>query len=249
MNATVRAAVSLPDGVTVEKMGKVRVVLASYRGSSRRARAFPASTSPRCWRWITLRWQRRIHSSHLAPTHPPTPTPPTDESNRIEQDVFNTSYYPKGEDTDNSRKPWVVIDAAGLRLGRLSTLVATYLRGGNVGTYSPSMNMGTYVVVVNASQVVVSGKKFEDKLYKRHETGRPGSMKEESFKMLQARIPERIVEKAVRGMLPKNRKGRELFTQLKVYGSEEHPHAAQNPSGRHRGGEGAVLLVFGMESA
>ena len=148
---------------------------------------------------------------------------------KMGKDVFNSTYYPKGEDTDGSRKPWVVIDASDLRLGRLCTLIATYLRGGNVATYSPSMNMGTYVVVVNASQVVVSGKKFEDKLYKRHETGRPGSMKEESFKMLQARIPERIVEKAVRGMLPKNRKGRELFTQLKVYGSEEHPHAAQNP--------------------
>ena len=122
-----------------------------------------------------------------------------------------------------------MIDAAGLRLGRLSTLVATYLRGGNVGSYSPSMNMGTYVVVINADQVQVSGQKFEQKLYKRHETGRPGSMKEESFKALQARIPERIIEKAVKGMLPKNRMGRELFTQLKVYGGSEHPHAAQNP--------------------
>jgi large subunit ribosomal protein L13 len=145
-------------------------------------------------------------------------------------DVFNSTYYPRGEDTDNSRKPWIVIDAAGLRLGRLSTLVATYLRGGNVATYSPSMNMGTYVVIVNAEKVVVSGNKFEDKLYKRHTTGRPGAMKTETFRALQGRIPERIIEKAVKGMLPKNRLGRELFTQLKVYAGPEHPHAAQNPA-------------------
>mmetsp|Transcript_13577 Transcript_13577/g.22221 ORF Transcript_13577/g.22221 Transcript_13577/m.22221 type:complete len:238 (+) Transcript_13577:78-791(+) len=148
---------------------------------------------------------------------------------KMGKDVFNSTYYPRGEDTDCSRKPWIVIDAAGLRLGRVSTLIATYLRGGNVATYSPSMNMGTYVVVINAEQILVSGKKFEDKLYRRHPTGRPGSMKIESFKALQARIPERIVEKAVRGMLPKNRMGRELFTQLKVYEGEAHPHAAQNP--------------------
>ena len=145
------------------------------------------------------------------------------------QDVFNNTYYPKGEDTDNSRKPWVVVDAAGLRLGRLSTLLATYLRGGNVGTYSPSMNMGTYVVVINAEKVEVSGQKFEDKLYRRHVTGRPGSLKTETFRALQGRIPERIIEKAVKGMLPKNRMGRELFTQLKVYAGSDHPHAAQNP--------------------
>ena len=149
---------------------------------------------------------------------------------KMGKDVFNSTYYPRGEDTDNSRKPWIVIDAAGLRLGRLSTLVATYLRGGNVATYSPSMNMGTYVVVINAEQVVVSGNKFEDKLYKRHTTGRPGAMKTETFRALQGRIPERIIEKAVKGMLPKNRIGRELFTQLKVYAGSEHPHAAQNPT-------------------
>jgi ribosomal protein L13 len=92
------------------------------------------------------------------------------------------------------------------------------------------MNMGTYVVVINAEQILVSGKKFEDKLYRRHPTGRPGSMKIESFKALQARIPERIVEKAVRGMLPKNRMGRELFTQLKVrWGTAHRQPLACNP--------------------
>ena len=145
------------------------------------------------------------------------------------QDLLNTTYYPKGEDTDCSRKPWIVIDAEGLRLGRLSTLIATYLRGGNVGSYSPSMNMGTYVVVINAEKVTVSGKKMTDKVYRRHETGRPGSMKEETFIKLQQRIPERIIEKAVKGMLPKNRMGREVFGQMKVYAGPDHPHAAQSP--------------------
>jgi len=148
---------------------------------------------------------------------------------KLGKDVFNTTYYPQGQDTDASRKPWVVIDAEGLRLGRLSTLVATYLRGATVSTYSPSMNMGTYVVVINADKVVVSGKKFTDKLYRRHTQGRPGAMKVETFRALQARLPERIIEKAVKGMLPKNRMGRQVFTQLKVYQGSEHPHAAQNP--------------------
>ena len=155
--------------------------------------------------------------------------PPTRFPTYLHQDLLNKTYYPKGEDTDNSRKPWIVIDAAGLRLGRLSTLIATYLRGANVGSYSPSMNMGTYVVVINAEKVTVSGNKMTEKIYRRHETGRPGSMKEETFIKLQQRIPERIIEKAVKGMLPKNRMGRELFTQLKVYAGPEHPHAAQNP--------------------
>lgn len=148
---------------------------------------------------------------------------------KMGKDLLNTTYYPKGEDTDNSRKPWIVIDAAGLRLGRLSTLIATYLRGANVGSYSPSMNMGTYVVVINAEKVTVSGNKMTEKIYRRHETGRPGSMKEETFIKLQQRIPERIIEKAVKGMLPKNRMGREIFGQLKVYAGPEHPHAAQSP--------------------
>jgi len=148
---------------------------------------------------------------------------------KMGKDLLNTTYYPKGEDTDCSRKPWIVIDAEGLRLGRLSTLIATYLRGGNVGSYSPSMNMGTYVVVINAEKVTVSGKKMTDKVYRRHETGRPGSMKEETFIKLQQRIPERIIEKAVKGMLPKNRMGREVFGQMKVYAGPDHPHAAQSP--------------------
>jgi len=146
-------------------------------------------------------------------------------------DFFNKTYYPKAEDVDNSRKPWVVVDATDLRLGRMASVAATYLRGGNVATYHPSFTTGVNLVVINAEKVVVSGKKFEDKLYRNFSTtGRPGSMKIETFRHLQERLPERIVEKAIKGMLPKNRMGREVFRHLKVYKGSEHPHAAQNPT-------------------
>lgn len=146
-------------------------------------------------------------------------------------DIFNKTYYPKAEDVDNSRKPWVVVDATDLRLGRMASVAATYLRGGNVATYHPSFTTGVNLVVINAEKVVVSGKKFEDKLYRNFSTtGRPGSMKIETFRHLQERLPERIVEKAIKGMLPKNRMGREVFRHLKVYKGSEHPHAAQNPT-------------------
>ena len=146
-------------------------------------------------------------------------------------DFFNKTYYPKAEDVDNSRKPWVVVDATDLRLGRMASVAATYLRGGNVASYHPSFTTGVNMVVINAEKVVVSGKKFEDKLYRNFSTtGRPGSMKIETFRHLQERLPERIVEKAIKGMLPKNRMGREVFRHLKVYRGPEHPHAAQNPT-------------------
>jgi large subunit ribosomal protein L13 len=145
------------------------------------------------------------------------------------EDVFNKTYYPKAEDVDNSRKPWVVVDATDMRLGRMASVAATYLRGGNVATYHPSFTTGVNLVVINAEKVVVSGNKTEAKLYYNQSTaGKPGSMKIETFKKLQERLPERIVEKAIKGMLPKNRMGREVFRHLKVYKGAEHPHAAQN---------------------
>jgi large subunit ribosomal protein L13 len=90
------------------------------------------------------------------------------------------------------------------------------------------MDTGDFVVIINAEKVVVTGRKNEQKLYRRH-SGRPGGMKTETFDQLQHRIPERIVEKAIKGMLPKNAMGRKLFTKLKVYTGSDHPHAAQNP--------------------
>lgn len=132
---------------------------------------------------------------------------------------------PKQETLDQK---WYVVDAADQRLGRLATEVAKVLRGKNKAEYTPHMDTGDFVIVVNAEKVVVTGRKPEQKLYRRH-SGRPGGMKVETFNQLQDRIPERIIEKAVKGMLPKNALGRRLFTKLKVYAGNEHPHAAQQP--------------------
>ncbi len=125
-------------------------------------------------------------------------------------------------------KKWYVIDAADQRLGRLACEVAKILRGKNKPVYTPHMDTGDFVIVINAEKVVVTGRKSSQKLYRRH-SGRPGGMKVETFEKLQQRIPERIVEKAVKGMLPKNSLGRQLFTKLKVYPGPNHPHQAQQP--------------------
>ncbi len=123
---------------------------------------------------------------------------------------------------------WFVVDAADQRLGRLATQVAMILRGKNSPMFTPFMDTGDFVIVINAEKVAVTGKKREQKIYRRH-SGRPGGMKTETFAKLQGRIPERIVEHAVKGMLPKNSLGRQLFTKLKVYAGPEHPHQAQQP--------------------
>jgi large subunit ribosomal protein L13 len=129
---------------------------------------------------------------------------------------------------ENLEKKWYVVDAADQRLGRLATEIAMILRGKNKPTYTPHMDTGDYVIVVNAEKVTVTGRKKQQKLYRRH-SGRPGGMKVETFEHLQKRIPERIIEKAVKGMLPKNSLGRTLFTKLKVYSGPNHPHQAQQP--------------------
>jgi large subunit ribosomal protein L13 len=123
---------------------------------------------------------------------------------------------------------WYVVDAADQRLGRLATQIAMVLRGKNKPHYTPFMDTGDFVIVINADKVGVTGKKSEQKLYRRH-SGRPGGMKEETFADLQKRLPERIIEKAVKGMLPKNTLGRQLFTKLKVYAGPDHPHQSQQP--------------------
>jgi large subunit ribosomal protein L13 len=129
----------------------------------------------------------------------------------------------------NAERNWYVVDAADQRLGRLASEVASVLRGKNKPNFTPSMDVGDFVVIINAEKIAVTGKKRTQKLYRRH-SGRPGGMKEETFEKLQARIPERIVEKAIKGMLPKNAMGRQLFTKLKVYAGAAHPHEAQNPA-------------------
>lgn len=123
---------------------------------------------------------------------------------------------------------WYVVDAEGQRLGRLATEIAMILRGKNKPSFTPHMDTGDFVIVVNAEKVIVTGRKSEQKLYRRH-SGRPGGMKTETFNQLQKRIPNRIIEQAVKGMLPKNAMGRKLFTKLKVYSGAEHPHEAQQP--------------------
>lgn len=144
------------------------------------------------------------------------------------QDIWNTTWYPKAADHVTTEKTWYVVDATDKILGRLASTIAVHIRGKNEPTYTPSVDMGAFVIVVNADKVAVSGKKRSQKLYRRH-SGRPGGMKEETFDQLQKRIPERIIEHAVRGMLPKGRLGRRLFTHLKVYKGTEHPHEAQKP--------------------
>jgi large subunit ribosomal protein L13 len=123
---------------------------------------------------------------------------------------------------------WYVVDATDMRLGRLASEIAMILRGKNKPTYTPHIDTGDFVIVVNAEKVVVTGKKRTQKLYRRN-SGRPGGMKTETFAKLQDRLPERIIEQAVKGMLPKNSLGRQLFTKLKVYAGDSHPHQAQQP--------------------
>ncbi|MGJ3254210.1 MAG: 50S ribosomal protein L13 [Elainellaceae cyanobacterium] len=138
---------------------------------------------------------------------------------------MNKTYVPSQDTLD---RKWYVVDAAEQRLGRLSTEIANILRGKNKPIYSPHMDTGDFVVVVNAEKVNVTGRKRIQKLYRRH-SGRPGGMKTETFLQLQNRVPERIIEQAVKGMLPKNSLGRKLFTKLKVYPGPDHPHQAQKP--------------------
>ncbi|MFB8797663.1 MAG: 50S ribosomal protein L13 [Microcoleus sp.] len=138
---------------------------------------------------------------------------------------MNKTYVPT---QDSLEHKWYVVDAADQRLGRLATEVATYLRGKHKPTYTPSMDTGDFIIVINAEKIAVTGKKRTQKIYRRH-SGRPGGMKTETFAKLQARLPERIVEEAIRGMLPHTSLGRQLFTKLKVYAGPEHPHAAQKP--------------------
>jgi large subunit ribosomal protein L13 len=125
-------------------------------------------------------------------------------------------------------RKWYVVDATGYRIGRLASEIAKIIRGKNKPYFTPHMDTGDFVIVINAEKVTISGNKGNDKLYRRH-SGRPGGMKTESFNQLQRRIPERIIEEAVQGMLPKNRLGRQLFNKLKVYSGPEHPPQAQKP--------------------
>ena len=128
----------------------------------------------------------------------------------------------------NIKRNWFLVDAEGQTLGRLASEIANILRGKNKPSFTPHLDTGDFVIVVNAEKIEVSGKKTSQKLYRRH-SGRPGGMKIEKFETLRDRIPERIIEQAVKGMLPHNSLGRQQFKKLKVYKGSEHPHHAQNP--------------------
>ena len=135
------------------------------------------------------------------------------------------SYVPK---PDEIRREWVVMDASDKILGRLATEIARLLRGKHKPEFTPFLDTGDFVVIVNADRVRMTGNKLEDKKYYRH-SGKPGSLKVETAKERMDKYPERVIQAAVWGMLPKNRLGRKLLRKLKVYSGPNHPHEAQQP--------------------
>jgi large subunit ribosomal protein L13 len=135
------------------------------------------------------------------------------------------TYSPKPEDID---RQWLVIDAADVVLGRLATHAAELLRGKHKAMFAPNTDTGDYVIIVNAEKIVLTRNKLQQKKAYRH-SGYPGGLKEKSYAELMEKAPTKVVEKAVRGMLPKNKLGRAMFKKLKVYTGPGHPHAAQQP--------------------
>jgi len=135
------------------------------------------------------------------------------------------TFLPKAE---NVERKWFIVDATDLTLGRLSTEVATLLRGKHKPIFTPAVDVGDNVIIVNAEKVAVTGLKMEQKKYYRH-SGYIGSLKSTTLKDMMKNKPERVLELAIKRMLPKNRLGRKLFNHLKVYSGPTHPHAAQKP--------------------
>ena len=136
-----------------------------------------------------------------------------------------TKFIRKEDATNN----WYLLDAEGIPVGRLATMAALLLRGKHRPDYTPHIDMGDHVVVINADKVVFTGNKWQSQKYYRH-SGYLGSLKEETASELPEKYPERIIEAAVKGMLPKNRLGRKLVKKLRVYAGPEHKHEAQNPA-------------------
>src|SRR3981081_2117599 len=132
---------------------------------------------------------------------------------------------PSGKDI---KRKWFVLDASGKTLGRLATQAASILSGKLNVLYTPYIDMGDHVIIINAEKIVLTGLKSQQKVYRRY-TGFPGGLREESFVRLLARRPEKIVEDAIKGMLPKSKMGPQMATKLKVYRGDKHPHQAQQP--------------------
>jgi large subunit ribosomal protein L13 len=125
-------------------------------------------------------------------------------------------------------RKWYIVDAAGKRLGRVAAKVASILRGKHKPIYTPHQEVGDFVIIINADKVVVTGNKRKDKLYYHH-SGQPGGLRVESFEKVIQKKPTYPLEVAIKGMLPKNRLGRKLFKNVKIYAGEAHPHGAQKP--------------------
>ena len=138
------------------------------------------------------------------------------------------SYKTVSANAKTVNKQWVVVDAEGEILGRLSSKIAMIIRGKNKPEYTPHVDCGDNVIVINADKIKLTGSKFTDKVYTSY-TGYPGGQRFISPKELMAKHPKRVIEKAVRGMLPKTKLGAKLYTNLYVYAGAEHPHAAQSP--------------------
>jgi large subunit ribosomal protein L13 len=136
------------------------------------------------------------------------------------------TYTPRPNEVE---RKWYIVDAEGKTLGRLSSTIAAMLKGKNKPQYAPHLDTGDFVIVVNAEKVVTTGNKETQKFYYRH-SGYPGGLSAVSLKQMRQRHPERIIEAAVRGMLPKNVLGEQQLKKLKVYAGPKHPHAAQNPA-------------------
>ena len=136
-----------------------------------------------------------------------------------------TSYMQKKE---TIKRDWYVIDAEGKALGRVAALAATYLRGKNKPTYTPHIDCGDNIIIINAEKVLLTGNKENTKMYYNHSMY-AGGLRERTAKVMRERYPEEMVERAVKGMLPHNRLGRQMYTKLFVYEGENHPHAAQKP--------------------
>jgi len=142
--------------------------------------------------------------------------------------VNTLSYKTVSANAKTVNKQWVVVDAQGEILGRLSSKIAMIIRGKNKPEYTPHVDCGDNVIVINADKIKLTGSKFTDKVYTSY-TGYPGGQRFISPKELMAKHPKRVIEKAVRGMLPKTKLGAKLYTNLYVYAGAEHPHAAQSP--------------------
>ncbi|EHQ87494.1 50S ribosomal protein L13 [Desulfosporosinus youngiae] len=136
-----------------------------------------------------------------------------------------STFFAKAQDQE---RKWYIIDAEGISLGRIATEAARLLRGKHKPTYTPNVDTGDHVIIINAAKLVLTGNKLNDKMYRRH-SGYPGGLKEVPYKKLMQTMPERAMEHAVKGMLPHNKLGAQMYTKLKVYKGDTHPHQAQQP--------------------